>query len=52
MTTNAQMGPLSCHGPEESQWPIVKAVRGILMRECANLYKSMKIVTLVIFDML
>ena len=21
MTTNAQMGPLSCHGPEESQWP-------------------------------
>ena len=31
---------------------IVKAVRGILMRECANLYKSMKIGTLVIFDML
>jgi len=36
-------------------WPgaqIVKAVRGILMRECANLYKSMKIGTLVISDML
>ena len=32
--------------------PVVKAVRGILMRECANLYKSMKIGTLVIFDML
>jgi len=31
---------------------LVKAVRGILMRECANLYKSMKIGTLVIFDML
>jgi len=31
---------------------IVKAVRGILMREWANLYKSMKIGTLVIFDML
>ena len=31
---------------------IVKAVRGILMRECANLYKRIKIVTLVIFDML
>jgi len=31
---------------------IVRAVRGILMRECANLYKSMKIGTLVIFDML
>jgi len=31
---------------------IVKAVRGILMRGCANLYKSMKTVTLVIFDML
>jgi len=31
---------------------VVRAVRGILMRECANLYKSMKIGTLVIFDML
>jgi len=31
---------------------LVRAVRGILMRECANLYKSMKIGTLVIFDML
>jgi len=31
---------------------VVKAVRGILMRECTNLYKSMKIGTLVIFDML
>jgi len=31
---------------------LVKAVRGILMRECANLYKSMKIGKLVIFDML
>ena len=31
---------------------VVKAVRGILMRECANLYKSMKVGTLVIFDML
>jgi len=31
---------------------LVKAVRGILMRECANLYKSMNIGTLVIFDML
>ena len=31
---------------------LVGAVRGILMRECANLYKSMKIGTLVIFDML
>ena len=30
---------------------LVKAVRGILMRECANLYKSMNIGTLVIFDM-
>jgi len=30
------------------EWGIVKAVRGILMRECANLYKSMKIGTLVI----
>ena len=31
---------------------VVGTVRGILMRECANLYKSMKIGTLVIFDML
>jgi len=31
---------------------VVKAVRGIQMRECANLYKSMKNGTLVIFDML
>ena len=29
------------------EWGIVKAVRGILMRECANLYKSIKIGTLV-----
>jgi len=32
--------------------PIVRAVRGIFMKECANLYKSMNIGTLVIFDML
>jgi len=31
---------------------LVKAVRRILMRECANLYKRMKIGILVIFDML
>jgi len=31
---------------------IVRALRGIFMRKCANLYKSMKIGTLVIFDML
>ena len=31
---------------------LVRVLRGIFMRECANLYKSMKIGTLLIFHML
>jgi len=55
-TARSTIVQLTCGVPHGSVFGpilfIVKADRGILMRECANLYKSMKIGTLVMFDML
>jgi len=52
-TSRGELSPLDkSAAPYCRHVRLVKAVRGILMRECANLYKSMKIGTLVIFDML